>query len=256
MTGRLAPEGVTGMINSKWLGVMVLAAGATVGSFAQNMVGPPTNLTPDLKYIENWGKISWDGTRISLTSNKGKVDGTGLDKDLYIANVDGSDRFKASPRPKNAEECGFLSPDGSKVVLHAFTAAGGGENGATEIYIVDLATGVSTQMTYNAAYDAYPAWSPDGTKIAFMSQRNVSTTQTYQVYVMDADRPEDTVANPTGNVPKQVTNPDGVSTSAKAQCARVIWSPDSSKILYTQEIGQRLKFREVGGFRRDGGARP
>lgn len=220
------------MINSRWFGVLGLAVAATFWAHAQNMVGQPTNLTPDLKYIENWGKISWDGTRISFTSNKGKVDGTGLDKDLYIANVDGSGRFKASPRPKNAEECGWLSPDGSKVVMHAFTAAGGGENGATEIYIVDLATGVSTQMTYNAAYDAYPAWSPDGKKIVFCSQRGVSSTQSYQLFVMDADRPEHTEANPTGNYPIQLTNPEGVSTSAKSQAVRAIWSPDSKKILF------------------------
>jgi|GEM_PF-2620146 len=220
------------MINIKWLGVMVLALVATTGAYAQNMVGQPTNLTPGFKYTELWGKIAWDGSKVSFTSLKGKVDGTGLDKDCYVATPDGTILTKASPRPKNAEECGWLSPDGSKVVLHAFTAAAGGESGATEIYVVDLATGVSTQMTYNTAYDAYPAWSPDGSKILFLSQRGVTGTQSYQVFVMDADRPEDTPANPTGNIPVQLTNPQGVDTSTKAQCVRAIWSPDSTKILF------------------------
>jgi hypothetical protein len=76
------------MINIKWLGVMVLALVATTGAYAQNMVGQPTNLTPDWNYTELWGKIAWDGSKISFTTLKGNVDGTSLAKDVYIATPD------------------------------------------------------------------------------------------------------------------------------------------------------------------------
>ena len=40
-----------------------------------------------------------------------------------------------------------------------------------------------TRLTNNAAFDGAPAWSPDGTKIAFASNRDGDT----QIYVMNAD---------------------------------------------------------------------
>ena len=40
-----------------------------------------------------------------------------------------------------------------------------------------------TRLTYNDAFDGYPAWSPDGRRIAFDSQRDGNR----EIYVMDAD---------------------------------------------------------------------
>jgi Tol biopolymer transport system component len=40
-----------------------------------------------------------------------------------------------------------------------------------------------TRLTNNAAGDSSPAWSPDGAKIAFHSDRGGN----YQIYVMNAD---------------------------------------------------------------------
>jgi len=38
-----------------------------------------------------------------------------------------------------------------------------------------------TRLTNNDAEDEYPSWSPDGTKIAFTSDRDGN----YEIYVMD-----------------------------------------------------------------------
>jgi TolB protein len=59
-----------------------------------------------------------------------------------------------------------LSPDGSKL---AYDEAVSGAN--TEIYVLNLATKVAKRLTYNSASDGGPTWSPDGTKIAFGSER-------------------------------------------------------------------------------------
>ncbi len=60
--------------------------------------------------------------------------------------------------------------------------------------------------------DKFPAWSPDGTKIAFVSNRNGGFVQ---IYVMDAD----------GKNPTRLT--DGLWETDPA------WSPDGGKIAFT-----------------------
>jgi TolB protein len=41
------------------------------------------------------------------------------------------------------------------------------------------------RLTYDPAEDYWPAWSPDGTQIAFHSDRDVSLS--LEIYVMNAD---------------------------------------------------------------------
>ena len=64
-----------------------------------------------------------------------------------------------------------ISPDGKTI---AFAYKG-------DIFTVPSAGGDATQLTTNAAYDSEPIWSPDGSKIAFMSDRKGSM----DVYVMN-----------------------------------------------------------------------
>ena len=57
-------------------------------------------------------------------------------------------------------------------------------NGRTKIYTVDLATGRITALTPGGDWnDEQPRWSPDGSRIAFKSNRGGS----YNLYLMDAD---------------------------------------------------------------------
>ena len=78
-----------------------------------------------------------------------------------------------------------ISPDGQTI---AFSYQG-------DIYSVPATGGSARQLTSNAAYDAYPVWSPDGRKLAFASAREGSL----DVYVMDA----------TGGAPKRLTTHSG-----------------------------------------------
>jgi len=61
-----------------------------------------------------------------------------------------------------------LAPDGRRVA-----ATYGQEN--TDIWIVDPARSVNTRFTFDAGGDYTPVWSPDGSKIAFMSDRTTPT---------------------------------------------------------------------------------
>ena len=75
----------------------------------------------------------------------------------------------------------------------------------------------SDLLTNNAATDDQPAWSPDGTKIAFTSDREGNT----DIYVMNVD----------GSSPTRLTKygpPWEVGLAA--------WSPDGTRIAYFEEI--------------------
>ncbi len=90
----------------------------------------------------------------------------------------------------------------------AFTSNRDGNN---EIYVMDGDGGNQRRVTVNPKDDGDPAWSPDGTKIAFVSNRN----QGYlQIWVIDAD----------GENPVRLT--DGLVD------ANPNWSPDGKLIAY------------------------
>jgi len=59
----------------------------------------------------------------------------------------------------------------------------GEDDASEEICVVGLDGGGFTRLTKNTYMDVYPAWSPDGSKIAFLSMRG----ETLDIYAMDAD---------------------------------------------------------------------
>ena len=61
-----------------------------------------------------------------------------------------------------------LSTDGRRLVVSR--REGGG--GPADLWMVDLDRGVPTRFTFDPAHDAYPDFSPDGTRVVFHSDRN------------------------------------------------------------------------------------
>jgi Tol biopolymer transport system component len=80
-----------------------------------------------------------------------------------------------------------------------------------EIYVMDADGENLKRLTHNSVFDYYPAWSPDGKKIAF-SRR--SEDGNYDIWVMKAD----------GKKQKNLTNTPTVDEIVPA------WSPDGKKL--------------------------
>src|SRR6476620_4917328 len=74
-------------------------------------------------------------------------------------------------------------------------------DGNAEIYAVGPGLVGAVNLTNNAAGDTAPVWSPDGSKIAFISNRNPGG-----IYVMNAD----------GSSPHFVTSPTSLMSSGLA----------------------------------------
>ena len=91
-------------------------------------------------------------------------------------------------------------------------------DGNLNIYVMDGDGGNRRRVTVNPARDWLPAWSPDGKKIAFVSNRNNVNKDHMQIWVIDAD----------GKNPIRLT--DGWVDSYPD------WSPDGTKILYDAHL--------------------
>ncbi len=90
--------------------------------------------------------------------------------------------------------------------------------GNGDIYVMDGDGSNQRRVTVNPARDEYPAWSPDGKKIAFVSNRNNVNKDHKQIWVIDAD----------GKNPIRLT--DGLVDSYPD------WSPDGTKIVYDAHL--------------------
>ena len=82
----------------------------------------------------------------------------------------------------------------------------------TQIYVMDSDGTNHRRLAVNQAENFRPAWSPDGTKIAFVSNQNVGFDQ---IYLMDAD----------------AKNPIRLTDTVKDDYPA--WSPDGKKIAFS-----------------------
>jgi len=59
-----------------------------------------------------------------------------------------------------------LSPDGKRLVIDRAEAAG------RDLWVMDLSRGTATRLTFHPSTDWMPAWSPDGSRVTFVSDRD------------------------------------------------------------------------------------
>jgi dipeptidyl aminopeptidase/acylaminoacyl peptidase len=118
-----------------------------------------------------------------------------------------------------------ISPDG-RLVAYTVRETNWDDNAyETEIWIVDGAGGTPRQLTNAKKSSRAPAWSPNGTRLAFISDRSDKS----QIYVI----------NPTAGEAEAVTSlEDGVNSFE--------WAPDGKRIAFTaaEQKSAALKDRE------------
>jgi len=154
-----------------------------------------------------------DGTRIAFSNWRWSA----RNHNLWVMNPDGSNQTRLTSNAGDEHNPAW-SPDGTKIAFYSVPndslGCSSGDN--WEIYVMNADGSNQTNLTNNAARDFSPAWSPDGGKIVFTSDRDGND----EIYVMNAGGSSQTRL-----------------TESEAMDDNPAWSPDGTKIAF--DSGQR-----------------
>lgn len=200
----------------------------------------PTPLTSLTVVGDNTEDPQWfpDGSRILYQSGRA-LDGSDAANanntaNIWVMDADGSNATPLTSLTAAGANSGQASwsPDGTKIAYSSSRALDGSDaanaNNSFNIWVMN-ADGSSptplTTITANGANSLLPRWSPDGTQIAFTSNRaldgsdNVNTNGMPNVWVMGSD----------GSSATPLTS----LTAANSVTILPEWSPDGTQISYT-----------------------
>lgn len=240
---RLSPDGATAAYVVAWIDDEKHEPRSAIWTVPADGSGAPRRLT--FGGVRD-GSPRWspDGRWLAFTS--ARDDGP---PQLFVLPVDGPGESRQLTRLRGAVEGVEWSPDGTHIAFVArahdpaddieevakrpprrFTRLQfrldneGWTQGRTHhLYVVGLDDAEPVQLTDGDAEDESPAWSPDGSTIAFVSARHEDWdlgTAT-DIYTIDAH----------GGVPARVTTTDGA-------CLLPVWAPGGDRIAYISIPGE------------------
>src|SRR5262245_49483785 len=209
-------------------------------TFSQESENSP-RWSPDGKYLsftssrpgKTRGNQVWlldrnGGEAMQLTELKGRLQGYEWSPDgkrlaLLIGDPDPDPEAEAGPSPQPGATPRVPKPIVIDRYRYKQDGAGYLLSGRhTYIYLYDIATKKLERLTKSKWDESSPVWSPDGARIAFMSNHSDDPDRdpSARLYVADA--------NP-GAAEKQLT-----ADSIRANRSRPEWSPDSKWIAFTE----------------------
>ena len=208
-------------------GKMAIESGVDIWTMNANG-SSRTSLTRSLEVAEKDPVWSPDGRKIAFTSTFADE---GAQPQLYVMNADGSDRtfLRRSPALHPT-----WSPDGKKIAFSTALRLPAYLNPAPgNIWIVNAdGSGEPRRLTTDPDLYEYPAWSPDGKKIAFVRDGNI--------YVIGSSGAEGGAKQP-----RLLTD------HVRGRPVDLSWSPDGAEIAFASVTAHRLRYEEQDVYKMD-----
>ena len=131
---------------------------------ALEVTGAPVPILDRLQGASGFGSspfsVSADGSLAYLRGDGG----SGVPESTLVwVDRQGGEEPLAGPVDAHAEL--NLSPDGTQVAVAVESSVN------RDLWVYDLARGARERLTLDPAVDSTPVWSPDGERVAFLSQR-------------------------------------------------------------------------------------
>ena len=188
--------------------------------------GRSKNLTDDLRIPESkgiYGNMAWspDGRWLTM-ADLWYVTNIVVHGHLYKVNIENGTFIRLTKRAWMFPIITAWSPDGKKIAFSALKEPKvEGTPANRDIFVMNADGSYLTNITDHPAWEEFPAWSPDGKKIAFRGYR---------------DNEDLEVERPAGRAELYIMDPDGSNVERLTRNAgwegEVSWSPDSKWIVY------------------------
>ena len=134
--------------------------------------------------------------------------------EIYVMDNHGGNQRNLTNDPSDDRDPSW-SPDGKRIAFFSNRDGHAIDGRSTsEIYVMDADGGNPQNLTNDHNDDRFPSWSPDGKRIAFVSDRD-GFPRYFDIYVMDAD----------GNNVQRLT-------SDPRDDRHPSWSPDGERIVF------------------------
>jgi dipeptidyl aminopeptidase/acylaminoacyl peptidase len=206
--------------------------------------GAPKQITRTARHSERLPRFGADGKSLFFLSDAGADE----NEQLWRASATGGRARRITDIPGGITDYD-LSPDGRRAIVVAEVGRVVGDDSETpppieterfvfkrdgdgylddrtrQLFVVDLATGRSRQLTSGERDHGSPAWSPDGRSVAYTAKERGATERdlNYETYVQPVD------AGP----PRRVSTFAGADNDPDWE-ARPSWSADSRRLLWLE----------------------